>query len=48
MFEVWVRYQNKPCYVKFDTNKSRKFAEVTVKYLMKQPEVFRAYMREVI
>ena len=48
MFEVWVRYQNKPCYVKYDTRRSRKFAEVTVKYLMKKPEVFRAYFREVI
>lgn len=48
MFEVWVRYQNKPCYVKFDTRKSRKFAEATMKYLMGKPEVFRTYIREVI
>ena len=47
MFEVWVRYQNKPCYVKYDTRKSRKFAEVTVKYLMSKENVFRAYVREV-
>ena len=47
MFEVWVRYKNKPCYVKFDTKKSRKFADVTVKYLKHQENVLNAYVREV-
>lgn len=47
MFEVWVRYQNKPCYVKYDTRKSRKFCEVTVRVLMSRENVFRAYVKEV-
>ncbi len=44
---MWVRYQNKPCYVKYDTRKSRKLAEVTVKFLMDKENVFRAYIKEV-
>lgn len=47
MFEIWVRYKNKPCYVKYDIRRSRKFCEVTVRVLMEDPKVFRAYFREV-
>ena len=47
MYEVWVRYHNKPCYIKYDVRKSKKFADVTVKYLMEKDDVLRAYVREV-
>lgn len=48
MYEVWVRYRNKMCYIRYDIRKSRKFADVTVSYLMKQDNVLRAYVKEVI
>lgn len=47
MFEVWVRYRNKPCYIKYIITKSRKFSEVTVRTLMMRDNVLRAYIREV-
>lgn len=47
MYEVWVRYRNKMCYIKHDVCRSRKFAEGYVKHLMSKETVLRAYIREV-
>lgn len=47
MYEVWVRYRNKMCYIKYEVCRSRKFAEGYIKYFMDKENVLRAYIREV-
>ena len=47
MYEVWVRYRNKMCYIKHEVCRSRKFAEGYIRYFIGKENVLRAYIREV-